>query len=317
MKAVALFSGGLDSILAVKLVEEQGIEVAAVNFASPFFSSKNAEKSAKANSISLKVINIFPDYLRMLRAPRHGRGKGINPCIDCRIFMLKKAKQHAKKINARFMITGEVLGQRPMSQNRKALEVIDKRAGLKGKVLRPLSAKLLEETEAEKKGWVDRKKLLEIMGRGRKEQLKLARKFSVREFPSPAGGCLLCEVEFAKRLLDLFRRRKRISENDVEILKYGRHFKSGSSRIIVGRNENENRQLEKLKRKTDMVFEVKGAGSPVTILRGRKTAKAVKTAAELTARYSSAPEGRVKVSCGSRTIAVKKPLSYDEKKLLM
>ncbi len=317
MKALAMFSGGLDSILAVKLIEAQGINVIGVNFTSCFFSSKNAEKSAKANNINLKIFDISKEYLKIVRKPKHGYGSAVNPCVDCKIFMLRKARQYAKKIGAKFIVTGEVLGQRPMSQHMGALRTIEKESGLKGKLLRPLCAKLLPETEAEEKEWVERGSLMNFQGRGRKNQIKLAKRFKVKEFPSPAGGCLLCEVEFAKRLRYLFKHQKRISMNDVEILKYGRHFLVDGAKIIVGRKEHENNQLAKLKRKTDYAFEAKGIGSPITILRGKKTAKAIRIAAELTARYSSASEGDVAVSFGKRKITVRKPISYDEKKLLM
>jgi tRNA U34 2-thiouridine synthase MnmA/TrmU len=317
MKAVALFSGGLDSTLAVKLLEKQGIDVTALNFTSAFFSSEKAEKSAKLNKIRLKTLKLGSGYLKVVKSPRYGHGKAINPCIDCKIHMLKAAKKYAKKIGAKFIAIGFVLNQRPMSQHMSALRTIEKRAGLKGKLLMPLSAQLLPETEAEKKGWVDRNKLMDIQGRGRKRQLALAKKLKIKWFSPVAGGCVLCEVRFSHRFRDLTRHKKRISENDVALLKYGRHFRVENSKIVVGRDKDDNENLRRLKQKTDYHLEVIGVGSPVVILRGKKTKKTVNIAAELTARYSSSPEGDVSVTCGKRKILVKKPISFDEKKYLI
>lgn len=317
MKAVALLSGGLDSILAVKLVEKQGIDVVCLNFASPFFSSKNAEESARANKLKLKVLKLGDEYTRMVRKPKYGYGGSMNPCISCKIMMLKKAWEYAGKIGAKFVVTGFVLGQRPMSQHMHALKIIAEESGLKGKLLNPLSAKLLPETEAEKKGWVDRSRLMDIQGRGRKKQIKLAKELNVKDYPTPAGGCLLCDESFSRKLKDLFGRKKKVEEDDIEILKYGRHFRIGESKIIVGRNEAENNALEKLKYDDDFVFEVKGAGSPITILQGEKTEEAIRKAAELTARYSDADDGEVNVSYEGKAIAVSKPLSFDEKEFII
>jgi len=287
VKALGLFSGGLDSILAAKLIQEQGIKVELVNFYTPFFPLKNAEKISK--ELKLKQIDVTKNYLKMLRKPKHGYGSEMNPCIDCKIFMLRKAKKYAKKINAKFIFTGEVLGERPMSQNKNSLNLIEKEAGLKGKLLRPLSAKLLPITEAEKK-WVDRSKLLDLSGRGRDKQKKLARKFKIKEYPTPAGGCLLTYKEYARKVRDLLKNKKRISKRDIELLKLGRHFRHGKNKIIVGRNESENKELKKMKQKTDYMFEATYWGSPITILQGPKTKKAINLAARLTARYSDSEE---------------------------
>ena len=188
VKAIGLFSGGLDSILAAKLIQDQRINVKLINFYTPFFPSKNAVKMAKQLNLKVKEIDITKDYLKMLRKPKHGYGSEMNPCMDCKIFMLKKAKKYAKRIKAKFIFTGEVIGERPMSQNKKALELIEREAGLKGKLLRPLSAKLLPVTEAEKK-WVNRNKLLDVSGRRREKQMKLAKKFKIKQYPSPSGPC--------------------------------------------------------------------------------------------------------------------------------
>jgi len=212
MKALALLSGGLDSTLAVKIIQDQGIEVIALNFTSPFCLCGGKQgcasiSMAKQLGIKLKIINKGKEYLKIIKNPKYGYGKNMNPCIDCRIFILKKAKQYAKKIDAKFIFTGEVLGQRPKSQHMKALRIIDKETGLKNKILRPLSAKLLPETEAEKKGWVNRDELLAISGRSRKEQISLAKKFNMDFFCS-GGGCLLTYKEFSSKLRDLFEHKK-------------------------------------------------------------------------------------------------------------
>ncbi len=320
MKCIAMFSGGLDSIVSAKLVQSMGIEVVAVNFYSIFFSHEKAERYARENGITLHSFDVSKEYVKMLRNPKYGYGRHMNPCIDCKILMLKMARKYAKKIGAKFIITGEVLGQRPMSQHKPALGLIEKESGLKGKLLRPLSAKLLPETEAEKKGWVDREKLMGFEGRKRSGQEELAKKLGVKSFPSPAGGCLLCEEHISAKLKELFSRKKNASLKDVELLKLGRHFKCGQSRIVVGRNKDDNSAILAIAGKSDYIFEVEGVGSPVTLLRGRKTSAAVKTAAELTARYSSAPDGNVEVSCKklrNRRITVKKPLGYDERKMMV
>lgn len=311
MKALALLSGGLDSRLAIKLMLEQGIHVEALHFKLPFEGCclpDCAFKFAQLEGIHLHIIDAtkgkpFQGYIKLVRKPKFGYGSGINPCIDCRIFMLKKAKRLAKKINAKFIVTGEVLGERPMTQTRRALELIEKQSDLRGKILRPLSAKLLPKTDAEKKGLVKRNKLLSIKGRGRKPQLTLAKKFKLRDFPMPAGGCTLCEKEFSKKVKDILKHKKRIMPKDIELLKLGRHFRHGNNKIIVGRNEIENKQLSKLKYKTDYVFEVPNYGSPITLLQGKKTKKAIKLAAKLTATYSDAKGKKVLVKYG-----IKKPL---------
>lgn len=302
MKALALLSGGLDSTLAVKLILNQGIDVETINFVTPFCLCKKgcsgAAEVAKKFRIPLKIVSVGEDYLKMLRNPKHGYGRNMNPCIDCRIFMLKKAKKHAKETGASFIFTGDVLDERPMSQHSKALNIIEKEAGLEGKILRPLSARLLPETEAEKKGWVDRAKLLDIRGRSRKKQIALAKEFAITDYPCPAGGCLLTYKEFAVKLRDLFEHKKRVSLKDVQLLKVGRHFRLGRNKVIVGRDEDENKALFHQKYANDYYFEAQGCGSPTTLLQGPKTTRAVETAARLTAYYSDQKAGEVLVKFG-------------------
>ena len=306
VKALALLSGGLDSTLAAKLILNQGIDVIAVNFVTPFCLCKKgeseAEKAAKQLGVPLKVVNVGDEYLKMVRKPKHGYGRNMNPCIDCRIFIVKKAKKYAKEIGASFIFTGEVLDERPMSQHFKAMKIIEEESGLKGKILRPLSAKLLPETVIEKKGLVDREKLLDIRGRSRKPQIKLAEGFNIKDYPSPAGGCLLTCREYAGKLRDLFKHKKRCSMADVSLLKVGRHFRFGENKIIVGRNEAENKILTAKKVPNDYYFEVPDIGSPITILQGAKTKNAIRAAAALTAFYSDLKSDKVTVSFGRESL---------------
>ena len=299
MKALALLSGGLDSTLATRLILDQGLEVEAINFVSPFCLCEKggcgAVGVAKKFNVPLKVVRVGKEYLKMIRHPKHGYGRNMNPCIDCRIFMLRWAKKYARKVGASFIFTGEVLGERPMSQHRQALEIIEKEAGLKGKILRPLSAKVLPRTEAEEKGWISRETLLDIEGRSRKKQIETAREFNITDYPCPAGGCLLTYKEFADKLSDLFEHKKRVSLKDVLLLKVGRHFRFEKNKIVVGRNENENKVLLQSKAKSDYCFEAQQCGSPITLLQGPKTRRAIRAAASLTAYYADQKTGEVSV----------------------
>jgi tRNA-specific 2-thiouridylase len=302
MKALALLSGGLDSTLAVKLVQEQGLDVVAVNFSSPFClcakGGCGAVRAAEQLRIPLKVISVGEEYLRMVRTPKHGYGRNMNPCIDCRIFMIRKAKEYAAEIGASFLFTGEVLDERPMSQHKAALDTIEKETDLIGRILRPLSAELLPETEAERKGWISREKLLGIRGRSRKIQIQLARDFGFEDYANPAGGCLLTYKEFAAKIRDLFHHRKRVRVKDVNLLKIGRHFRRGMNKIVVGRDEAENERLNTMRNKMDYSFEVPDCGSPLTLLQGPKTRKAISVAAGLTLRYSDNQANQALVAFG-------------------
>lgn len=319
MKALGMLSGGLDSTLAVKLIQEQGIDVEAINFVTPFCQCRKggcgASEAAKTFKIPLKMVNAGTDYLRMVRNPKFGYGKNLNPCIDCRIYMLKKAKNFAKQIGAKFIFTGEVLGQRPMSQHKGALDLIEREAGLQGKILRPLSAKLLPKTEAETKGLVEEEALRDISGRSRKRQIEMTKEFNIVNYPCAAGGCLLTDRQFAKRLRDLFQHKKRITIKQVNLLKVGRHFRLGKNKIIVGRTEAENGLLLRTKQKTDYFFEVPDCGSPITILQGPKTRASIEKAAALTVFHSDKKTGIVQVNFGknklNRKIIVSAPLQAE------
>jgi len=266
-KALLLFSGGLDSILAAKILEEQNIDITALIFRSCFFDSGKAEKTAKELHFKRKNVNFSEDHIRAVKSPFFGYGKGLNPCIDCRIMMLKKAGEIMEKGKYDFVATGEVLGQRPMSQNRKSLEIIEEKSLLKGFLLRPLSAKLLKETVPEKLKQVCREKLLSIQGKSRKNQFNLAKKYRLKHYPNPAGGCLLTDPEFSKRMKRMKAVCENFNENDVFLMKTGRHFYCGKSLIVVGRDEKENRKIKKTAEKGDILVEMKKIKGPLTLVR--------------------------------------------------
>lgn len=305
MKALALLSGGLDSTLAVRLILDQGVEVEALKFTSPFCQCDHGGKcfsaeAARELNIPIKTMFKGDDYLEIVKHPKHGYGTGINPCIDCRIFMLKKAKEYAETTGAQFIFTGEVLGQRPMSQHRRALEIIENESGLTGKLMRPLCAKHLPETEAEKNGWIDRNRLLDISGRSRKLQFEMAKNYNITSFSCPAGGCLLTDKNFSRRMRDFIDHSDSLTMKDIPILKTGRHFRYQGAKIIVGRNETENGTLIRTAGTKDLIFVVPDCGSPTTVLQGDARDEAVRMAAIMTAAYSAAPEGEVAVLFGKR-----------------
>lgn len=256
-RAIALLSGGLDSTLAIKLVLEQGIEVIAVNFVSPFCTCNSrrdsschlASEIASNLGIKIRVLSKGIDYMKIVEKPKFGYGSGINPCIDCRIFMFKKAKEIMEQEHAQFIVTGEVLEQRPMSQHLKAIEIIERESGSPGLIVRPLSAQWLPESIPEKKGLVDRSKLLDIRGRSRQIQLHFASEKGITSFGCPSGGCLLCDTNIARRLRDLFNYCPDYDMDDVKLLTFGRHFRIHPNlKIILGRNMEENFKLCKIGR---------------------------------------------------------------------
>jgi tRNA-specific 2-thiouridylase len=247
LKAISLFSGGLDSALAVKIIQEQNIEIEGVYVDLGFDSNKEKterlKKLANELNIPLHIVDAKREYIeKILFSPKYGYGKNMNPCIDCHAFMITKALEYMKKTGAKFIISGEVLGQRPMSQRLPALNAVNKLSNANGLVLRPLSAKLLPVTIPEEKGWVDREKLYAIQGRDRKIQLALAKKYGLENFESPGGGCLLTDANFSKRLKCL-KNDLSFGVNEIEILKVGRHFDLNGYKIIISRNQNENKPL--------------------------------------------------------------------------
>lgn len=247
IRAVGLLSGGLDSTLAARLLLDQGIEVVGLHLESPTACRSDVREVARDLGIRLIVRPKGAEYLRLIRHPRFGYGRNLNPCLDCRLFMIELGGAYLEELDGRFLFTGEVVGQRPMSQMRAAIERIDRRSGLEGRILRPLSAKLLPETEPERRGWVDRERLLGITGRSRVEQLALAERYGLRHFQSPGGGCLLTDPHFSNRLRDLFDHvpEDRTTMRDIELLRVGRHFRIAADlKIVIGRDAAENRRLE-------------------------------------------------------------------------
>lgn len=307
-RAVALFSGGLDSTLAILTILSQGVEVKALNFLTQFGCyptdrssiTKNLLFLAERFGFEVKLIDLSEKFIEIVKNPKFGYGKNMNPCIDCRILMLKEAKVFMDKTGADFIITGEVLGQRPMSQRKDTFNVIDREAGLTGYVLRPLSAKLLKITFPETKGIVNRDMLHDFRGRSRKPQIALAKEFGLTDYPPPAGGCLLTEPNYAHKLKDLLMYNPNPGFNDLSLLKVGRHFRfSPLSKIIIGRNKAENETIRALSADSDYLLNVVGHASPTALLTGEATEEALRVAASLCARYSDAkslPEVEVRVS---------------------
>lgn len=305
-KAVALFSGGLDSSLAILTVMKQGIEVTAITFLNHFgcnlgdrsSCSNDPFPTAEKFGFTVKLAHLSDKFFEIVKNPKYGYGKNMNPCIDCRILMLKEARELMELIGADFLITGEVLGQRPMSQRRDTFPVIDREAGVQGLVLRPLSAKLLKKTIPEEKGIVNRELLYGFYGRSRKPQMALAREFGLTDYAAPAGGCLLTEPNYSYRLKDLLDHCKDPSFKDINLLRLGRHFRvTPQAKIIVGRNKDENREILYLAESGDYLMRVEGFGSPITIVTGIPDQKELYIAASMTARYSDAkPLPEVKVT---------------------
>jgi tRNA U34 2-thiouridine synthase MnmA/TrmU len=267
-RALVLFSGGLDSMLAAKILQEQGIEVELICFYTDFYGCGQARESAKIINLPLREIDLRKDFLAVLKNPKHGYGAALNPCIDCHALMLKKAGEIMKEEGFDFVATGEVLGERPMSQNKNALSVVEKDSGLCGYLLRPLSAKLLEPTIPEKEGLVDRGKLMDIFGRSRQGQMKLAKKYGIEKYPTPAGGCSLTQSGFAERLKKIMEAKADFGVGDGVLAGIGRHFFENGSWIILGRNEEENEFLKKTARTGDFFVEFTDIPGPSALVRG-------------------------------------------------
>ena len=297
-KCVALISGGLDSTLAAKLMLEQGIEVHGLYLAMSWgcCEKEKAVASAQQLGIPMMILSVGDAYLDVIRRPKYGYGTGMNPCIDCRIYMFRIAKRYMEELGAGFVITGEVLGQRPMSQMRRPLSVIEAESGLEGLLLRPLSAQLLESTLPELLGVVDRDRLLRIAGRSRQEQMALAATGGMTEYSTPAGGCLLTDEHFAKKARDLFQREARPTTKDMELLTIGRHFRIGpTTKIILGRNELENLLLEGHADQGYTCMRPKFAG-PAALIAGEWTDEGRRVAVSLILQHTKAdkaPQGNV------------------------
>ena len=297
-KVVALLSGGLDSQLAVRMMQEQGFDVSAVAIKTPFCDFDcgrgcgfEIRERADDLNVNLKTVYLGDEYIEMLKHPKYGTGAGFNPCIDCRAMMFDAAKKHMDEIGAEFIISGEVLGQRPMSQHGPALRTIEKESGLVGKIVRPLSAGLLPETDPEKDGLIKRENLGMIKGRTRKNQLQMAKKYGIENPPNAGGGCLLTDPTFGIKAKDLFEHTETPTINDIDLLKIGRHFRlDEQTKFVVGRNKDENEMIKAIALPGDILLEARDHVGPVSILRGKNASEHIKFAAAVTLRYSDAPK---------------------------
>ena len=295
--AIALFSGGLDSALAILLLLKQDIEVTALTFMTHFgcdlgdrsLCGSDPYPAAAKFGFNVKLMHLGEKFVDIVKNPQFGRGKNMNPCIDCRILMLSEAREFMEMSGADFIVTGEVMGQRPMSQVKDKLFLTMKQSGLKGKLLRPLSAKLLPPTDAELSGMVDREQLEGINGRSRKRQMEMAEEFGLDDYPSPASGCLLTDAAYSGRLRDLLGHSERISFDDINLLRAGRHFRlNPRTKIVVGRNEQDNRTIASCTKPEHLSLEAVEIGSPLTLLIGDTSEESIEKAAAITARYSAA-----------------------------
>lgn len=298
-------------MLSAELIRAQGIDVQALFFETPFFSSQKAEKPARYMGLPFKVVDITKRHLAVIRNPRHGYGGNMNPCIDCHTLMFRIAGEMLEAEGASFVVTGEVLGQRPMSQNKQSLTLIAKESGIQDLLLRPLSAKNLPLTIPEERGWVNRDKLMNFQGRSRKPQIELARLLNIKEYPSPGGGCLLTEKAFSRRLRDLINSDNNLDLKEIELLKFGRHFRIGThTKAVVGRNKKENEAILALAEDTDLILTSAAVPGPITVVLGHCPKKTIELATTITVAYSDA-EGsetipvRIKSKTGERILMTK------------
>jgi len=292
--AISLFSGGLDSCLAVLLMLRQNIRVTALTFATHFgcdpadrsSCSHDPYPTAEKFGFEVKLMHLGQEFVDIVAKPKFGYGRNMNPCVDCRILMLSTAREYMEMVGADFVITGEVVGQRPFSQMRDKMNLTMREAGLKGRLLRPLSAKLLEPTIPEIEGLVDREQLEDISGRSRHRQMELAQQYGLEDYPSPAGGCLLTDPDYSRKLKDLLDHQSAVTFSDLNLLRAGRHFRfSPQTKIIVGRNKTDNEKIMSCADAGDMICEAVDTGSPITLVRGETSENVLAAACSLTARY--------------------------------
>jgi tRNA-specific 2-thiouridylase len=303
-RGLGLCSGGLDSILAGVVLREQGIHVEWITFETPFFSAEKARKASMMTEIPLRVEKITKTYLKMLKNPPCGYGKHMNPCMDCHALMFRLAGQVMEDQGFDFLFSGEVLGQRPMSQTRPSLRYVEKHSGYDGYLIRPLSAQRLDESIPEKKGLVDREKLLGFAGRGRKDQIRLAKHYGISDYPAPAGGCLLTDKGYSNRLRDLFEHQEDTPERDLDMLKHGRHFRlDENTKIVVGRTKADNDMIQRCSDPgEDTTLKIMGYPGPVVVVPNGGAEGMVLLAAAICAGYTKAPiDQPVKVKVTSLT----------------
>ncbi len=263
-KAISLFSGGLDSVLVVLFMRKLGYDVIPVFFDTPFFSLSKAEESARQAGIEIEVMDISDIHLEMVKNPKYGYGKTMNPCIDCHALMFKCAGAALEKYGADFVISGEVLGQRPMSQNRNSLNAVAKTSGIKDLIVRPLSQRLLNDTLPIREGWVVKEEMMDIQGRSRKRQMELAVQYGLEDYQTPAGGCLLTDQQFSRSLKDLFN-YEQMNLYQIKFIALGRNFRlSDKTKLIIGRTKDENERLSKAVTK-ELLLKVAVVPGPIAV----------------------------------------------------
>ncbi len=283
-------------MLAAMVLRAQGIEVTGLVWVTPFFTSERAEESAQAIDLPIIIEDFTERYVHLLYEPPRGFGKWMNPCIDCHLLMLREAGRIMERDGYDFLFTGEVVGQRPFSQNKGSLNYIARESGYGDLLLRPLSAKLLKTTRPEREGLVDRERLLNFSGRGRKRQMELAAHYGITSYPAPAGGCLLTNPGYSSRLRDLVQHlpQAELTRRDLDLLKWGRHFRvSPTTKIIVGRDQRDNEALELLVRPGDVVLKAEIYPGPLVVIPRARTDTDLTLALALCASYSDAPAGEM------------------------
>ena len=323
-RCIALLSGGLDSMLAIRIMQEQGIEVEALNFKTMFTCCQDlSAQVARDLEVNLTIIGQEDDYLDLVRNPEYGYGKGANPCVDCRIYMFERAKKFMHQVDAQFIISGEVVGQRPMSQKRSDLDTISYQSGLEDLLLRPLSAKLLPPTTPEREGLVDREKLYGVQGRSRKFLIELAHKYNLKDIPTPSTGCSLTEPEFGRKVHDLIQIQVDDKPWDYDALNVGRHFRwNENTKVILGRDHQENLKLEYMHKMEDAtssaLIEPLSFKGPTALVTGPANEDSISYAAGLVYRYGATLEDepntvRVDAETGSQEmVAVPTDRSSDD-----
>ena len=291
-KCVVLYSGGLDSLLAAAIMKKKGFEVNALFVQTPFYKKdiKHLQKQLEQFSCELFIKSNHDDYIEMVKNPQFGYGKNLNPCIDCKIFFYRQAKKLIDETNSSFVVTGEVLGQRPMSQRSYSiLRSIEKRADLTDLVFRPLSAKCLPKTEMESVGILKSKDFYCITGRGRKEQFEIARSFNINSFESPAGGCLLTDKSISVRIKEMLM-HENFKETELELLNIGRHFRINSNRFVVSRNKKETQAMTEKFKNTQPFLKCKDAPGAVGVFMDSPSTDEIELAASIIKRYSKKTE---------------------------
>lgn len=326
IRVIAAYSGGLDSILAAEFIRQLGFDVLLLHV-QHLFSTNEAGRTrlraaAEQAGLPLRIIDVSEQHLETIRRPKHGYGQGMNPCIDCRIFMLRIAKRIMEEVSAQFVVTGEVLGQRPKSQHYKALLQSAEESGLDDRLLRPLCARHLPDTLPVKEGWIQRENLLAIHGRSRQEQMRLAEEFGITDYPQPAGGCVLIEKTYAKRVRDAFEHlgKDEVGLTQFRLFRYGRHFRIAENvKIIVGRNQDENEKLEALSQGQIRIDPMEVMG-PTTLVEGNPTEEQLQTCCSLSARYCDHEPGmevqlRIVSQDDERVLSVL-PMTSDDPRIL-